>query len=123
MSVQAPNFTTPPSDKETPSQERGLFHHEAKKHECHHCKSHSKAACSERLLIYFIRRQNVWRYERLLSYHSRPSNRHLIATIGQVLNAMMWGFGATLGADAANAAVGDVKEVCVPNWEVAERRC
>lgn len=25
----------------------------------------------------------------------------------------MWGFGATLGADAANAAVGEVKEVCL----------
>ncbi|QIX01740.1 hypothetical protein AMS68_007257 [Peltaster fructicola] len=30
---------------------------------------------------------------------------------GQVVNAAMWGFGATLGADAANAAVGEMK-VC-----------
>lgn len=52
------------------TQERGLFHHEAKKHESHH-------------------------YVRMYG--------------GQVLNAMAWGFGATLGADAANAAVGDVK--------------
>ena len=29
---------------------------------------------------------------------------------GQVMNAAMFGFGATLGADAANAAVGDMKE-------------
>ena len=29
---------------------------------------------------------------------------------GQVANAMMWGFGATLGADVANAAVGEAKE-------------
>ncbi|KAJ9627745.1 hypothetical protein H2203_002958 [Taxawa tesnikishii (nom. ined.)] len=36
MSAQAPGFTTAPSDKETPEQNRGLFHHEGKKHECHH---------------------------------------------------------------------------------------
>lgn len=60
----------PPSDKDTPSQDRGIFHHEARKHESHH-------------------------YVRMYG--------------GQVMNAMMWGFGATLGADAANAAVGDVK--------------
>lgn len=28
---------------------------------------------------------------------------------GQAVNAMMFGFGATLGADAANAAVGEMK--------------
>lgn len=72
MSTQAPAFSSPPSDKETPNQDRGIFHHEAKKHESHH-------------------------YVRMYG--------------GQVANAMMWGFGATLGADAANAAVGDMK-VC-----------
>jgi len=71
MSDQAPALSTPPSDKDTPSQDRGLFHHEARKHESHH-------------------------YGRMYG--------------GQVMNAMMWGFGATLGADAANAAVGDMKE-------------
>ena len=70
MSAQAPSFSTPPSDKDTPEQDRGLFHQERKKHECHH-------------------------YARMYG--------------GQVANAMMWGFGATLGADVANAAVGDVK--------------
>lgn len=68
MSVQNANFPTPPSDKDTPQQDRSLFHHEAKKHESHH-------------------------YVRMYG--------------GQVLNAAMWGFGATLGADAANAAVGE----------------
>ena len=29
---------------------------------------------------------------------------------GQVANAMMWGFGATLGGDLANAAFGEAKE-------------
>ena len=29
---------------------------------------------------------------------------------GQGANAIMWGFGATLGADLANAAVGEAKE-------------
>lgn len=72
MSVQNPNFPTPPSDKDTPQQDRSLFHHEAKKHESHH-------------------------YVRMYG--------------GQALNAAMWGFGATLGADAANAAVGEVR-VC-----------
>lgn len=70
MSAQAPGYNTAPSDKETPEQDRGLFHHEAKKHESHH-------------------------YVRMYG--------------GQAVNAMMWGFGATLGADAANAAVGDMK--------------
>lgn len=72
MSAQAPGFTTAPSDKETPQQDRGLFHHEGKKHECHH-------------------------YARMYG--------------GQAMNAVMFGFGATLGADAANAMVGDMK-VC-----------
>lgn len=65
-----PATSTPPSDKNTPSQDRGIFTQEAKKHECHH-------------------------YARMMG--------------GQVLQAAAWGFGATLGADAANAAVGDVK--------------
>ena len=71
MSAQNPAFPTAPSDANTPPQDRGLFHHEAKKHESHH-------------------------YLRMYG--------------GQVANAAMWGFGATLGADAANAAVGDMKE-------------
>ncbi|KAG9961111.1 hypothetical protein KCU61_g5863, partial [Aureobasidium melanogenum] len=71
MSAQAPGFTTAPSDKDTPQQDRGLFHHEGKKHECHH-------------------------YARMYG--------------GQAMNAVMWGFGATLGADAANAMVGDIKQ-------------
>lgn len=70
MSVQAPNFSTPPSDKDTPEQSRGLFHQEAKKHECHH-------------------------YVRMYG--------------GQVVKAAAFGFGATIGADAANAAVGEMK--------------
>lgn len=73
MSVQAPGFSSPPSDQYTPSQDRGLFHHEAKKHESHH-------------------------YLRMYG--------------GQAVQAAMWGFGATLGADAANAAVGEAK-VCL----------
>lgn len=60
----------PPSDKNTPSQDRGLFQHEARKHESHH-------------------------YLRMYG--------------GQVLNAALMGFGATLGADAANAMVGEAK--------------
>jgi len=71
MSVQAPALTTAPSDKDTPTQDRGIFHQEAQKHECHH-------------------------YARMYG--------------GQAANAMMWGIGATLGADAANALVGDAKE-------------
>ena len=70
MSVQAPAFSTPPSDKDTPTQDRGLFDHEASKHQSHH-------------------------YLRMYG--------------GQVVQAAMWGFGATLGADAANAAVGEVR--------------
>ena len=70
MSAQAYNNNTAPSDKDTPSQDRGIFHHEAAKHQSHH-------------------------YMRTYG--------------GQVLHAAMWGFGATLGADVANAAVGDVK--------------
>lgn len=70
MSAQAPAVTTPPSDKDTPSQDRGLFHHEYQKHQSHH-------------------------YMRTYG--------------GQALNAMMWGFGATLGADAAQAVVGEAK--------------
>lgn len=64
----------PPKEQpgENQTQERGLFHHEARKHESHH-------------------------YVRMYG--------------GQVVNAAMWGFGATLGADAANSMVGDVK-VC-----------
>ncbi|TKA75121.1 hypothetical protein B0A55_05012 [Friedmanniomyces simplex] len=69
MSAQA--FGGPPSDYNTPSQDRGIFQQEAKKHECHH-------------------------YVRMYG--------------GQVVNAAMMGFGATLGADAANAMVGDMKE-------------
>ena len=68
--MSAPGFSGPPSDAQTPSQDRGIFHHEAKKHESHH-------------------------YVRMYG--------------GQVASAMMFGFGATLGADAANAAVGDMK--------------
>ena len=70
MSAQAPNFSTAPSDKDTPSQDRGIFNHEAQKHESHH-------------------------YVRMYG--------------GRVLEAAAWGFGATLGADAANAAVGEVR--------------
>ena len=62
----------PPSDKDTPSQDRDIFHHEAAKHESHH----------------YMRQYG-----------------------GQVARAAMWGFGATMGADAANALVGDAK-VC-----------
>lgn len=72
MSANNPANDPPPSDKDTPTQDRGLFHHEAKKHESHH-------------------------YLRMYG--------------GQVVQAAMFGFGATLGADAANAAVGDMK-VC-----------
>ena len=72
MSAQAAAPTTPPSDKDTPPQNRGIFEHEAKKHECHH-------------------------YVRMYG--------------GQVLNAAMWGFGSALGADVANAVVGDAR-VC-----------
>lgn len=72
MSQTSSAISVPPSDKNTPSQDRGIFEREGKKHECHH-------------------------YVRMYG--------------GQVANAMMWGFGATLGADAANAAVGEVK-VC-----------
>lgn len=60
----------PPSDATTPTQNRSLFHHEARKHECHH-------------------------YMRTYG--------------GQALNAFVWGFGATLGADAANAAFGEAR--------------
>nr|POE67159.1 hypothetical protein CFP56_79405 [Quercus suber] len=63
--------SVPPSDRDTPSQDRGLFNHEASKHESHH-------------------------YVRMYG--------------GQALHAAMWGFGATLGADAANALVGEAKE-------------
>lgn len=70
MSVQSPAFSTPPSDKDTPTQDRGIFHQEAKKHESHH-------------------------YVRMYG--------------GRVLQAAVFGFGATLGADAANALVGDAK--------------
>lgn len=70
MSANAPGMQPAPSDANTPTQDRGIFHHESKKHESHH-------------------------YGRMYG--------------GQVMNAMMWGFGATLGADAANAAVGDMK--------------
>jgi len=74
MSVQAPGFAAPPSDRDTPTQDRGLFHHEAQKHESHH-------------------------YLRMYG--------------GQAVQAAMWGFGATLGADAANAAVGEVRVCCL----------
>jgi hypothetical protein len=70
MSVQSPTYQTPPSDRDTPSQDRGLFHHEAQKHQSHH-------------------------YVRMYG--------------GQVLQAAMWGFGATMGADVANAAFGEAK--------------
>ena len=70
MSAQAQGFYTVPSDRDTPQQDRGLFHHESQKHQCHH-------------------------YARMYG--------------GQAVNAMMWGFGATLGADAANAAVGEMR--------------
>nr|OQO20416.1 hypothetical protein B0A51_11157 [Rachicladosporium sp. CCFEE 5018] len=70
MSKQQPSYGGPPSDKDTPSQDRGLFHQEAQKHECHH-------------------------YLRMYG--------------GQVATAAMYGFGATLGADAANAAVGEMR--------------
>ena len=37
MSNQGPPYYgMPPSDKDTPSQDRGIFHHEAQKHESHH---------------------------------------------------------------------------------------
>jgi hypothetical protein len=73
MSGEAQSYyNSAPSDKDTPQQDRGLFDHESKKHECHH-------------------------YARMYG--------------GQAVNAMMWGFGATLGADAANAAVGEMR-VC-----------
>lgn len=70
MSAQAPAFPTVPSDKDTPSQDRGIFNEEHQKHQCHH-------------------------YMRTYG--------------GKVANAAMFGFGATLGADAANAAVGEMK--------------
>lgn len=70
MSDQAPPSSTAPSDKDTPTQDRGLFHQEGQKHQSHH-------------------------YLRMYG--------------GQVVQAAMFGFGATLGADAANAAVGDMK--------------
>ncbi|KAK1074586.1 hypothetical protein LTR12_005794 [Friedmanniomyces endolithicus] len=63
-------YNGPPSDSNTPSQDRGLFSQEAQKHESHH-------------------------YLRMYG--------------GQVVNAAMMGFGMTLGADAANAVVGDAK--------------
>ncbi|EMD01101.1 hypothetical protein BAUCODRAFT_196134 [Baudoinia panamericana UAMH 10762] len=77
MSVQSPNFSTPPSDKNTPTQDRGLFHHEAQKHESHH-------------------------YLRMYG--------------GKVLDAAMWGFGATLGADVANEVFGDAKNQMQEWW-------
>ncbi|KAK4547299.1 hypothetical protein LTR36_000954 [Oleoguttula mirabilis] len=70
MSAQAQSFTTAPSDKDTPTQDRGIFNSEAQKHQSHH-------------------------YLRMYG--------------GQAVQAAMWGFGATLGADAANAVVGDAK--------------
>ncbi|KAK5120965.1 hypothetical protein LTR85_005749 [Meristemomyces frigidus] len=70
MSVQSSAFTTAPSDKDTPTQDRGIFNHEAQKHQSHH-------------------------YLRMYG--------------GQAVQAAMWGFGATLGADAANAVVGDAR--------------
>jgi hypothetical protein len=78
MSGEAQSYyNEAPSDKDTPSQDRGLFDHESKKHECHH-------------------------YARMYG--------------GQAVNAMMWGFGATLGADAANAAVGEMRVSSVRGW-------
>lgn len=70
MSAQQAQNTVP-SDKETPTQDRGAFSDEHKKHECHH-------------------------YMRTYG--------------GKVAQAAMFGFGATLGADAANGLVGDMKE-------------
>jgi hypothetical protein len=82
MSGEAQSYyTEAPSDKDTPQQDRGLFDHESKKHECHH-------------------------YARMYG--------------GQAVNAMMWGFGATLGADAANAAVGEMRVRSIEVGTVAQ---
>ena len=44
--------------------------------------------------------------------HKKHECHHYMRTYGgKVANAAMFGFGATLGADAANAAVGEMK-VC-----------
>jgi len=52
--------------------------------------------------------------ERGMIFHEESKKHechHYMRTYGgQAMNAMMWGFGATLGADAANAAVGEAKE-------------
>lgn len=47
----------------------------------------------------------------LFNHESQKHQCHHYARMygGQAVNAMMWGFGATLGADAANAAVGEMK--------------
>ncbi|KAL1306866.1 hypothetical protein AAFC00_005516 [Neodothiora populina] len=43
--------------------------------------------------------------------HKKHECHHYMRTYGgKVANAAMFGFGATLGADAANAVVGDMKE-------------
>ncbi|KAK3634505.1 hypothetical protein LTR56_015233 [Elasticomyces elasticus] len=68
MSAQ---YNGPPSDYNTPTQDRSLFHHEAKKHECHH-------------------------YARMYG--------------GQMVSAAAYGFGATMGAQAAQAVVGEARE-------------
>ena len=67
---QAQNFSSAPSDKDTPSQDRGIFNQESQKHQSHH-------------------------YLRMYG--------------GQAVQAAMWGFGGTLGADAANMLVGDAR--------------
>ncbi|KAH0293225.1 hypothetical protein M436DRAFT_63126 [Aureobasidium namibiae CBS 147.97] len=47
----------------------------------------------------------------LFNHESQKHQCHHYARMygGQAVNAMMWGFGATLGADAANAAVGEMR--------------
>ena len=115
MSAQAPAFSTPPSDANTPSQDRGIFHREAQKHQCHHYVSHSRntrcqAACSPWAV------PGSTGFATVASLLDPCTNEKVLTTTpqlrmygGQVLNAAMWGFGATMGADAANAAFGEAK--------------
>ncbi len=52
-------------------------------------------------------------HKRSLFNHEAKNHEchHYMRTYGgQVANAMMFGFGATLGADAANGLVGDAKQ-------------
>lgn len=56
----------------------------------------------------------------LFDHESQKHQCHHYARMygGQAVNAMMWGFGATLGADAANAAVGEMRVCCIRGWDI-----